>query len=122
MKASTVPCNGCTLCCKNDLIVLHPEAGDNPLLYQTDVVTHPLTGALTHALKHKPNGDCIYLGDSGCTIYSNRPLICRAYDCGKQYAMYTRADRKRLIKAGIGCKDKFDQGRKIHEMRQRGDA
>jgi Fe-S-cluster containining protein len=55
-----VPCNGCTLCCKGDAIRLTEE--DNPDNYITE--THPyISGALM--LAHKPDGDCIYLNESG---------------------------------------------------------
>ena len=32
-------------------------------------------------LDHKSNGDCIYLGDTGCTIHARRPQMCRELDC-----------------------------------------
>lgn len=32
-------------------------------------------------MKHKKNGDCIHLTKNGCGIYSQRPRICRAFDC-----------------------------------------
>lgn len=32
-------------------------------------------------LAHKDNGDCIYLGDTGCTIHERKPQQCREMDC-----------------------------------------
>lgn len=32
-------------------------------------------------LAHKANKDCWYLGESGCTIHGETPLICRRMDC-----------------------------------------
>jgi Fe-S-cluster containining protein len=32
-------------------------------------------------LDHKPNGDCIYLGQTGCTIHEDKPLMCQRMDC-----------------------------------------
>jgi len=32
-------------------------------------------------IAHKKNGDCFYLGETGCTIHSNKPLRCREMDC-----------------------------------------
>jgi len=32
-------------------------------------------------LPKRPDGACIYLGDTGCTIYEKRPQACRAFDC-----------------------------------------
>lgn len=72
----TVPCNGCTICCKEDNIQLMP--GEDHTQY--DVDAHPkFPGAWF--LNHKPNGDCIYLSETGCTIYERRPQLCREMDC-----------------------------------------
>ncbi len=71
-----VPCNGCTLCCQGDAIRLGPE--DNAEEYQTE--PHPyIPGALM--LAHKPNGECIYLDERGCSIHDRAPSLCRAADC-----------------------------------------
>lgn len=32
-------------------------------------------------LDHKPNGECIYLDQFGCTIHERRPQMCREMDC-----------------------------------------
>lgn len=76
LKIKFVPCNGCTLCCKGDAIRLTEE--DNPDDYITEDHSY-IAGALM--LAHKPNGDCIYLADSGCSIHDHAPLICRSADC-----------------------------------------
>jgi hypothetical protein len=75
-ETNYVPCNGCTLCCKGDLIRL--TANDNPAKYITE--PHPrIPGALM--LAHKENGDCIYLEESGCSIHGSAPELCRSADC-----------------------------------------
>jgi Fe-S-cluster containining protein len=75
-KRKEVPCNGCTLCCQKDAIRLYSE--DNPADYLTE--PHPyLQGELM--LAHKPNGECIYLSENGCTIHDSAPSLCRAADC-----------------------------------------
>lgn len=72
----SVPCNGCTLCCKCDALRLLP--GDDPKQYETE--PHPTQpGALM--LAHKENGDCFYLTDTGCGIHARRPRMCRTMDC-----------------------------------------
>lgn len=77
-----VPCNGCNICCRRDLLVLHPEMGDDPAQYRTTRISHPFTGEPVHALQHQPNGDCIYLDRrTGCTIHDRAPAICRTFDC-----------------------------------------
>ena len=71
-----VPCNGCTLCCQGDAIRLTED--DNPENYITE--PHPyIDNELM--LAHKPNGDCIYLNESGCTIHERAPSLCRSADC-----------------------------------------
>ena len=52
--------------------------GDNIKNFKTE--PHPtMPGQLMIA--HKPNGDCVYLGESGCTIHEKRPRMCREMDC-----------------------------------------
>lgn len=71
-----VACDGCTLCCKGDAVRLLP--GDDIESYQTE--QHPRVKS-ARMLAHKENGDCLYLGDGGCTIYDRRPQMCRSMDC-----------------------------------------
>lgn len=92
---SDVKCGSCQACCKNVLIVLFPEEGDDVSAYDTDELEWPGKDTL-HKLKQKENGDCAYLGEKGCTIYDKRPILCRAFDCRKNYLMWTRARRESL--------------------------
>ena len=78
-----VNCAGCIACCKNENLALYPEHGDNPEEYAVSIVKSPITDGTVFALQQKPNGDCIYLGASGCTIYSRRPYACRRFNCVK---------------------------------------
>jgi len=77
-KVRLLNCGSCVVCCQKDLIYLHPECGDNPNNYLTDFHDGRFT------LKHKDNGDCIYL-DKGCTIHGSQPTICKEMDCRKVY-------------------------------------
>jgi Fe-S-cluster containining protein len=108
-------------CCRNDTILLHPEKGDIPSLYDTETISHPMTGKPAKMLAHKPNGDCIYLGEvdgvGRCTIYHRRPAICRAFDCGLSYAKLTRAERRQLLRDDLVSRDTLDQGRRVQEAR-----
>lgn len=107
-----VPCNGCTACCRNDLLFLHPELGDIAASYQTQSAVNPITGREGLALKHKPEGGCIYLGEEGCTIHDRAPAICREFDCRRFYLGFTdRAERRRLVRQGFVSKDVLDAGR-----------
>lgn len=63
-------CGECSECCKGP----HREAEINEpgyITYERDGKTY---------LGRKENGDCVYF-DGKCTIYPNRPQICRDFDC-----------------------------------------
>lgn len=83
LKPSAVPCEGCTACCRNfELVKISPE--DDAAQYDTQFAQME-DGNLWHALKHKENGDCIYLENEKCQVYENRPFICRQFDCRFEY-------------------------------------
>jgi hypothetical protein len=44
VSRTTVPCAGCTACCRNEVLVLEPENGDDVDSYEHDPVAHPITG------------------------------------------------------------------------------
>lgn len=68
-------CGGCTLCCHRMRVPIVPNIDPDPGTYQTEIINgHTL-------LAHRPNGDCVYLGPEGCTIYERRPALCRRFDC-----------------------------------------
>jgi Fe-S-cluster containining protein len=106
-----VPCDGCTACCRNELVILHPEDGDVISTYRTHPIRHPMTGALAFALDHKPNGDCVYLGESGCTIHNRAPAVCRSFDCRRLYSLLTSKQRREQSKDPI-MKTRLDAGKK----------
>lgn len=109
---SPVPCNGCTLCCTNgDAIILRADLGDDVESYEHEPGRHPFTGEPTVQLKHKPNGDCVYLGEGGCTIHDRAPLICRRFDCRTLYQKYSRKERRRLVASGATMQAVLDAGR-----------
>ena len=100
---TSVPCNGCTACCQNDLIMLHPEMGDDPARYPGGLMraTNPITGESGLALRHKEGGGCWYVGPNGCTIHDRAPAVCKEFDCRrllKQFMSLPRPERRRLQK------------------------
>jgi len=102
---TAVPCGGCTLCCKHEIVTLHIDEGDDPSLYGDGVREGiPRRPGLAPVLKHKPNGDCFFLGDAGCTIYDKRPVICRSFDCRRAFLKirnrFTRNQRRQMVRAG----------------------
>lgn len=104
---ANVPCVGCTACCRGDLVFIHPEFGDRAEEYETFAITHPLTKQPGHALKHV-GGNCVYLGEKGCTIHARRPAMCREFDCRRLYLSMDRAERRRNLRAGLFSKAVID--------------
>lgn len=109
VEESTVPCNSCNLCCRGgQVIIIMPEAGDDPTKYKTTEAL--IEGTLT--LKQKSNGDCIYLGKGGCGIYEDRPALCRHFDCRKMYLSTTKRTRRNMVDTQHAGETVFDAGKK----------
>ena len=108
-----VPCNGCTACCRGQVVALFPEHGDNLKVLSRHV---DLGGAII--LEETESGDCIYLQDGGCSVWEHRPAMCRAFDCRKHFQSFTRPERRRMVKDGIASRDIFDAGRaRLHTLK-----
>lgn len=97
-----VPCAGCHACCKRERVILYPEYGDDVASYQTEPAPSDKIGSMIYGaeprrmLCHKPNMDCIYLGEDGCTIWDRAPAMCRQFDCRKMFMRFTRAERRQF--------------------------
>ena len=52
-------------------------------------------------LAHKPNGDCAYLVESGCSIHDRAPSLCKSADC-----------------RSIALKYDFDTAMRLHNMKR----
>jgi len=109
-KRASVPCGSCHLCCKSEVLALLPDEGDDVSSYDHDLIDIPNMGQIP-VLKHKPNGDCVYLGEDGCTIHDRAPFICRIFDCRRWYQSHTRAERRKMIANSVATRDVFDAGR-----------
>lgn len=88
-------CNGCSLCCGDTeqktrrILLLESEA--KTISEQT---TRPIeefsessvgTTPYVYEMKKPTEGKCFFLKDKQCTIYENRPLICRFYPFELKY-------------------------------------
>jgi Fe-S-cluster containining protein len=91
-----VPCNGCRACCQGgSKVPVLTDHGDKLELYQTHLEVVPHFG-LRPVLDRKPNGDCVYLGESGCTIHDHCPVTCQEFDCRGWFLKFDRKTRRRL--------------------------
>lgn len=75
-------CNRCMCCCHNAQIALDPyeiaRLAQNRHLTTTDFISHYLTeGGIV--LRNREDTSCIMLDADGCTVYADRPQICRTY-------------------------------------------
>jgi Fe-S-cluster containining protein len=69
-------------------------------------------------LKRRPNGDCVYLGENGCTIHDRAPTVCRVFDCRDAYLnfmQHPRSERRRMIREKYVDPEIFEIGRKMIE-------
>jgi Fe-S-cluster containining protein len=117
-------CGSCTACCRSastrpdDLnafdYVLTPATTElldklkisNPgALIPIESLESPPQDFLDHArqkgvsvavaeLNRRDNGECVYLGEEGCTIYQRRPAVCRSFDCRSLFLKQTRNERR----------------------------
>jgi hypothetical protein len=85
MRDSKVPCNGCRECCYHAGVDVYP--GREPTAH-LDIVQRDGKWYL----RKGEDGACVHLGPHGCTIYNQRPLACRAYDC-RLYALFNVLDK-----------------------------
>jgi Fe-S-cluster containining protein len=77
---SDVPCDTCTICCQLLSPFLTPEeiaSGRYPI----SLINGP-EGPVV-ALFRNTYGGCAMLKDNKCSIYEDRPIACRQFDCRK---------------------------------------
>jgi Fe-S-cluster containining protein len=91
VERNAVPCNGCRACCINERVILAPEHGDDLGRYCAVPTRLHNDGEVRWMLAHKGNGECWYLGETGCTIHDLAPWACRQFDCRKWYAGFPEA-------------------------------
>jgi Putative zinc- or iron-chelating domain len=117
MISRHVPCNGCTLCCKEDAVPILPH--EDATQWKTE--PHPYKrGALM--LAHKRNGDCFYLGDGGCTIQDSKPQICGEMDCRVVASRITFTQARKMDKSGALPMAVWRKGRELAKQSETNDV
>ena len=112
-----VPCGTCTLCCRVHFVFLHEDEYDQ---YEWGwcLRNGDPTKPIGRVLNRKPDGSCVYLGDSGCTIHDSAPKVCREFDCRVLFMRSDRNGRRLAIKNGEVRRDIFEKGRQMVEQRK----
>lgn len=80
---ATVPCDGCTACCRSSQFVnIAPDEYDT-LAHVPRALLFPAPGPSEGhvVLGYDERGHCPMLVDGACSIYEHRPRTCRTYDC-----------------------------------------
>jgi hypothetical protein len=110
-RRSAVPCDGCTLCCRTLIVPLAEEEFES-----YDWAWIEKDGKrLGRALKRRPDGACVYLGDRGCTIHGHAPHVCQRFDCRDLVVKWNRNERRHKINSGQLPKSLFVKGREMLE-------
>jgi Fe-S-cluster containining protein len=81
-------CHRCMRCCYNKCIQINPYESAR-LARNLDQTTTEFRAAWTldgagTVLKQTDTGACVFLGDDGCTVHPDRPLVCRLYPLGRR--------------------------------------
>lgn len=96
-----VPCGDCTACCTSSHFVnVGPDEVDARARIPEELL-FPAPGlpAGHHLMGYDQHGHCPMLKDGACSIYDDRPIACRTYDCRVFAAAGTEpdGDEKALI-------------------------
>lgn len=110
LKRADVPCGKCRLCCQMLIVPLAEEEFER---YDWVWVTKMDGTRLGRALRRQPNGDCVYLAESGCSIHGRAPHVCQRFDCRELFLKSDRGGRRQAIKSGKIPKVLFDKGREM---------
>jgi hypothetical protein len=80
---ATVPCDGCTACCRSSFFV-HIGPDETETLRRIPsalLVRAPGLPDGYRVLGYDERGHCPMLVDDRCSIYEHRPVTCRKFDC-----------------------------------------
>jgi Fe-S-cluster containining protein len=94
-ESADVPCGSCNACCRTfHFIHVRPEEKRARARLPRDFLT-PAPGLPPGnlVLRHDQNGCCPMLVADRCTVYEDRPLACRTYDCRVYAATGVAPDR-----------------------------
>lgn len=103
-RPSSVPCGGCSACCRRDAIALEPSDDLSRFAW------HMEAGRPT--LDRKPGGECVYLTAKGCGVHANAPSICKRFDCRVLYAMTPKSVRRQRVAMNPTMRDVYRAGKR----------
>jgi Fe-S-cluster containining protein len=85
--AFSYECRRCLRCCRDKRIAVNPyevyRLARRVGASTTDFIARFTVEGGTE-LARRPDGRCVFLGDEGCTVHPDRPLVCRLYPLGRR--------------------------------------
>jgi Fe-S-cluster containining protein len=93
-----VPCGGCNACCRtfHQIHIRPGEKRARQRLPRRHLSAAPGLPPGYLVLGHTKSGACPVLVEGLCTIYEDRPLVCRTYDCRLYTATGVEPDRREI--------------------------
>ena len=79
-------CQVCSACCYNKAIRVSPYEAlrlSRNLGLTTTEFYRICTEEEKAVLRNRPDGSCLFLGPGGCSVYPDRPLVCRLFPLGQ---------------------------------------
>lgn len=77
-----VPCGSCNACCRSAQFILITPDDQAAKAAIAKELLFPAPGKPEHwVMGFDENGHCPMLKNDACSIYADRPITCRAYDC-----------------------------------------
>ena len=112
-KAADVPCGDCNACCHEMSVFLEPDEVERyRCVEETDDA-----GTRRYRLERNDDDSCVYLDDQGaCSIYDERPRLCRNFDCRPLAYCGIRIGQKEKLNLGLAHWDLTPRSREDREV------
>lgn len=85
--AFSYTCHACCRCCHDKIIQVNPyevaRLAANRVMSTTEFLARYTERSGT-ALRRTQTGACVFLTPQGCSVHSDRPLVCRLYPLGRR--------------------------------------
>lgn len=117
-------CSRCLSCCRFKIIQLNPYeilrlAGNRGISTTEFIARHTTAGGTI--LQSKPDGTCIFLGNEGCEVHPDRPLVCRLYPLGR-HVHFLGVETFSQMESEEGCQGVFHESGTIEQYLKEQDA
>lgn len=81
-------CHACSRCCKDKIIQVNPyevaRLARGLRISTTEFrARYTEDGIGVHLSRTEDTNTCVFLGEKGCTVHGDRPLVCRLYPLGR---------------------------------------